>query len=196
MIRTQDEDESIVTEIENVVTDGLPPISCIFCNFVTCIEFDMDNHLWGNHRIELFRLPIRGSLDLRIQTTIDEGKRAASTLHLNTTITKQPQDQIPKEIIKSWSRDKFKPIISAEKFFSNEQTLLLRNHSQSPCYSIINHRSAGKQILYSCDIHPKIKYTNLGGSIHLESIEHHCKYFEQSTHMAEIISRLSQVNVA
>jgi hypothetical protein len=194
MIRTQD-DESVVTEIESVITDGLAPISCIFCNFVTCIEFDMDNHLLGNHRTELLRLPIRGSFDLRIAYAIDEGKRIASTSTLDKTFTKPKQHQVQEvQGIKLWSQlDKtnFKPIITVEIFFSDNQSLPLPYHSfeQSPCYPIIGAKPAENHVLYSCEIHRKIR------NINLESIEHHCKYLEPERHFREITSRLPQTLV-
>jgi hypothetical protein len=75
--------------LKSFIIDGVPPTTCIFCHeFTTSIDFDMDLHLYENHRSELFRLPIgqgskKGlyfSLDSRIEYAIDMGKNLAEPL--------------------------------------------------------------------------------------------------------------------
>jgi|SRR5215831_7413564 len=66
--------------VKSVIIDGIPPSTCIFChNLSTSIDFDMDLHLYENHKTELFRLSIaKGlyfSLDSRIEYTINEGRK-------------------------------------------------------------------------------------------------------------------------
>jgi len=63
-----------------VIIDGIPPSTCIFChNLSTSIVFDMDLHLYENHKTELFRLSIaKGvyfSLDSRIDYAINDGRK-------------------------------------------------------------------------------------------------------------------------
>jgi hypothetical protein len=65
---------------KSVIIDGVPPSICIFYRkFTTSIDFDMDLHLYENHRSDLFRLPIANglyfSLDSRIEYAIHEGKK-------------------------------------------------------------------------------------------------------------------------
>jgi hypothetical protein len=61
--------------------EGVGPVICIFCRFVTCIEFDLDLHLYENHRMELVNLPIgKGSLNFRIEYAIKEGRSASLAL--------------------------------------------------------------------------------------------------------------------
>lgn len=51
-------------------------MACIFCEFLTSIEFDLDLHLYEEHRMELVKLPIgKGNMDTRIRYAIEEGKR-------------------------------------------------------------------------------------------------------------------------
>lgn len=48
---------------------------------MTSIEFDLDLHLYEEHRMELVQLPIgKGNIDFRIQYAIEEGKRVRDTL--------------------------------------------------------------------------------------------------------------------
>ena len=48
---------------------------------MTYVEFDLDLHLYQNHRMDLVKLPIgRGSLDTRINYAIKEGKRIGINL--------------------------------------------------------------------------------------------------------------------
>jgi len=56
------------------ITEGALPIVCIFCGFITSIEFDLDLHLYENHRYILRRLPVKGSVDDRIDYAIMLGK--------------------------------------------------------------------------------------------------------------------------
>ena len=65
-------------EIKPVIIDGVPPSTCIFCSkFTTSIDFDMDLHLYANHRKELYRLPLgKGfSIDSRIGYVIGGGRK-------------------------------------------------------------------------------------------------------------------------
>ena len=96
--------------------------------------------------------------------------------------------------MKSWSKDisprsTFTPIVSVEKFFSEDLLLPLRDHpiEKSPCYPLIDFKAAGKHILYFCSLHPNIE------NINLESIEHHCRYDNAAAHKEEIISRVNKV---
>lgn len=99
------------------------------------------------------------------------------------------------EKMKSWSqldispRSTFTPIVSVEKFFSEDWLLPLRDHpiEKSPCYPLIDFKAAGKHILYFCSLHPNIE------NINLESIEHHCRYDNATAHKEEIISRVNKV---
>lgn len=36
---------------------------CILCGFITSVVFDLDLHLYENHKYLLRKLPIRGSID-------------------------------------------------------------------------------------------------------------------------------------
>jgi hypothetical protein len=56
------------------ITEGAPPIVCIFCGFITSIAFDLDLHLYENHRYILRQLPVRGRIDDRIGYAIMLGK--------------------------------------------------------------------------------------------------------------------------
>jgi hypothetical protein len=69
--------------IKSVIIDGVPPSTCIFCcKFTTSIYFDMDLHLYENHRTELWRLPIgKGfSIDSRIEYAIDKGRNVCEAM--------------------------------------------------------------------------------------------------------------------
>jgi hypothetical protein len=59
-----------------------PLLVCIFCkNFLTDTEFDLDLHLYEDHKPKLIRLPIgKGSLSVRIGYAISEGKRIGEVL--------------------------------------------------------------------------------------------------------------------
>ena len=87
----------------------------------------------------------------------------------------------------------FMPVVSVDEFFRddyNEQYTALLSHSleQSPCYPVINIKPGGKYVLYYCEIcQPEF---GSGTSIHLSSIEHHCKYKDPDKHKIEILSRL------
>ena len=86
---------------------------------------------------------------------------------------------------------------SIEHFFRNKYNLAwnpLPNHrlEQSPCYPIIGSRNRHNNKMlghrnvdwYYCKIHPNVE------SIHLESIEHHCKYKEPDKHERTILEFL------
>jgi hypothetical protein len=77
------------------------------------------------------------------------------------------------------------PVVSIEEFFHDLPDLPytpLPVHSldQSPCYPIIGMKAN----LYFCKLHPEFK------NIHLETIEHHCKYQEPDNHKSEITKLL------
>jgi hypothetical protein len=73
-----------------VIIEGVTSVACIFCRFVTCIEFDLDLHLYCNHKMDLVRLPIgKGSLNFRIKYAIDEGRRIGQALNLLDEESKQ-----------------------------------------------------------------------------------------------------------
>lgn len=55
------------------VIEGIPPIVCVFCGFITSIAFDLDIHLYEYHRYMLRKLPIRGPIDCRIEYAISLG---------------------------------------------------------------------------------------------------------------------------
>jgi hypothetical protein len=55
----------------------------------------------------------------------------------------------------------------------------------SPCYPIIGTHSKYKMLFYYCKIHPDKQ------NVHLEIIEHHCKYKEPDIHKSEILRLLS-----
>jgi hypothetical protein len=58
-------------------------VVCIFCRFTTCIEFDLELHLYESHKMELVKLPVgKGSLDFRIEYAVNEGRRVGAALHL------------------------------------------------------------------------------------------------------------------
>jgi hypothetical protein len=73
-----------------VMIEGVNSVVCIFCRFMTCIEFDLDLHLYYSHRMDLVRLPIgKGSLNFRIKYAIDEGRRIGQALNLFDEESKQ-----------------------------------------------------------------------------------------------------------
>jgi hypothetical protein len=59
-----------------------PLLVCIFCkHYLTDIEFDLDLHLYENHKPKLVKLPIgKGSISFRIAYAICEGKRLGEVL--------------------------------------------------------------------------------------------------------------------
>jgi hypothetical protein len=92
-----------------------------------------------------------------------------------------------------------KKIDTVEEFFrdkSNQNWIPLPDHEiyQSPCYPIIGIKIQswinGKTGIrdtcrwYYCKVHPKVE------NIHLESIEHHCKYSEPETHKTKVLEFL------
>ena len=81
---------------------------------------------------------------------------------------------------------KTKAIVSIEDFFHDEpdspyHPLFEHSLEQSPCYPIINKRGE----FYYCKLHPKVS------SIHLDSIEQHCKYKDPYGHKAELLKHLN-----
>ena len=70
-------------ETHSVIIEGLNPLVCIFCKFITCIEFDLELHLYESHKTELVKLPIgKGPLDFRIEYAVKEGRRVGAVLQL------------------------------------------------------------------------------------------------------------------
>jgi len=80
----------------------------------------------------------------------------------NTTSLLSPLTQTPEPKV----HEAFKPIVSVENFFSDEQSLPLSLHSleQSPCYTIIGSKPAGNHTMYYCEVHPREKRYNFQGS--------------------------------
>jgi len=91
-------------------------------------------------------------------------------------------------------------ILTIENFFYDESTLPWRplpKHrlEQSPCYPVIGRRNSHNNRIgqvsniewYYCKLHPYVE------NIHLESIEHHCKYKEPDKHKARILESLQQL---
>ena len=84
-------------------------------------------------------------------------------------------------------------MVSIEEFFFDDPAITpespwkpLPKHSleQSPCYPIIGTRNKYRVPFYYCKLHPDIE------NIHLESIEHHCKFSNPEFHKAEILKFL------
>lgn len=100
------------------------------------------------------------------------------------------------QLVRTENSFTFMPIVSVEEFFENDPYKpysALRSHSleQSPCYPVIGARPAGRHTLYWCEIcQPEF---GSGTSIHLSSIEHHCKYKDPKRHKSEILGRLGGV---
>ena len=181
-----------VEESTSMMIEGITPIVCIFCKFTTCVEFDMDLHLYQLHRIELLKLSIgKGSFDFRIKYAIDEGRRVGVSAAATATAPKQEPTQV-QALVRAEpgtgvSPTSFNPIMAVKTFF-NISTLPLPNHTleRSPCYPLIMTKAIGKYILYSCKLHPRIE------SIHLGSLEHHIRYTKGDAHESEIIAWMSQ----
>lgn len=78
------------SETKSVIIEGLNPLVCIFCRFTTCIELDLELHLYESHKMELVKIPIgKGSLDFRLEYGINEGRRVGAALHLLDKNSKQ-----------------------------------------------------------------------------------------------------------
>jgi Primase X len=74
------------------IIEGVPPIPCIFCTYMTSIEFDLDIHLYEDHRIELVKLPIgKGNMEYRIKYAIEEGKKIRNAL---SNLTPKARDSL------------------------------------------------------------------------------------------------------
>src|SRR5262245_26107746 len=68
-------------EKRGTIIEGIYPIPCIFCHFMTSIEFDLDLHLYEKHRLELVKLSIgKDNIDFRIVYAIMEGKKISNAL--------------------------------------------------------------------------------------------------------------------
>lgn len=70
---------------------SLPLLVCIFCkHYVTDTEFDLDLHLYENHKPKLVKLPIgKGSLSVRIGYAISEGRRIGKVLKYASNETRE-----------------------------------------------------------------------------------------------------------
>ena len=44
--------------IKSVMIEGVTPSAWIFCKFITCVELDLELHLYENHKMELVKLPV------------------------------------------------------------------------------------------------------------------------------------------
>ena len=58
---------------------------------------------------------------------------------------------------------------------------------KSPCYPIIDIHNKYKVPFYYCKLHPDIE------NIHLESIEHHCKFSDPEYHKSEVLKFLEKI---
>jgi hypothetical protein len=151
--------------------------------------------------------------DYRIKGSINEGKELGRQLDDNSIerldveyskyldLDKKSQASIPAETplqeVRPWSQRakpfSFIPIEKLDEFFRNDHDkpyTALHSHSleQSPSYPIIGAKPAGRYTLFWCEIcKPEF---GTGITIHLSSIEHHCKYKDPDRHKAEILSRL------
>ena len=74
-----------LAEIINVDKNH-PLLVCIFCkHYITDTEFDLDLHLYENHKAKLIKLPIgKGSLSFRIGYAITQGKNIGQILKYAT----------------------------------------------------------------------------------------------------------------
>ncbi|MGC2570727.1 MAG: hypothetical protein WA364_04375 [Candidatus Nitrosopolaris sp.] len=76
---------------KSTIIEGVIPIVCIFCRFITCVEFDLEIHLYESHRMELVKLPIgKGSFDFRIKYAIEEGRRVGQALNKYSSSKERP----------------------------------------------------------------------------------------------------------
>jgi hypothetical protein len=87
-------------------------------------------------------------------------------------------------------------LISIEDFFFDDPRITPENpwkplpkHSlnQSPCYPIIGTHNKYRVPFHYCKLHPNIE------NIHLESIEHHCKFSNLEFHKSEILRLLKKI---
>lgn len=80
-----------LVEIINAVK-GHPLFVCIFCkDYITDSEFDLDLHLYENHKPRLIKLPVsKRSLNYRIGYAINQGKKLGEVLkHTNSESRKK-----------------------------------------------------------------------------------------------------------
>ena len=193
----------------------LEPICCKYCahhtDFITYIQFDLELHLYETHNIRS---------DLTMKDALDSGKRLGATsdkdsiekldLEYSKYLEKQKTSIDRKSIpatayegnimegVRPWSqrtKNSFMSVVSVDEFFKDDPDTQYstRNHSleQSPCYPIIGAKSAGRNILYYCEIcQPEFANDSVVASIHLSSIEHHIKFKDPDRHRAEILARL------
>jgi hypothetical protein len=95
LLKNSDE-EGVSVEISGVYVEGVPLIGCIFCRgFVTCCEFDLENHLYLEHKNfdELLGLG-RGPIEQKIQEAINQGRAlqlSSSSFTKVKTQTKAPE---------------------------------------------------------------------------------------------------------
>jgi DNA replicative helicase MCM subunit Mcm2 (Cdc46/Mcm family) len=77
-IQRREQDRTTIIPIKPVMIEGVDPVACIFCDFVTCIELDLRIHLQENHRMGLVELPIgKGPMPFRIEYAVNEGRQKA-----------------------------------------------------------------------------------------------------------------------
>jgi hypothetical protein len=96
------------------------------------------------------------------------------------------------QLVRTKNSFTFMPVVSVDEFFKDDHDKpysALRSHSleQSPCYPIIGAKSAGRHIMYYCEVcHPEFANDSAVANINLSCIEHHCKYKDPDRHKAEI----------
>ena len=72
-----------ITPIKEVIIEGIAPIYCVFCNnFRTSIQFDLEMHLYENHKMKLVKLPIgKGNIQHRIDCAVEECKKRIVSIY-------------------------------------------------------------------------------------------------------------------
>jgi hypothetical protein len=55
------------------IIQAVPPTVCIFCGYATSILFDLDLHLYEDHKEMLWRLQTDGTIDDRIAYAMGRG---------------------------------------------------------------------------------------------------------------------------
>jgi len=175
----------------------LKPIVFIFCEkFVTYIEFDLVLHLHEIHKLRRGYLdtpptpytPSRSWLsDSRTRKAITYGEVLGHNLDEDSL---KELDQKYHQYQRNASQEMQEPIPT--KVYDHDKPYsALKNHTleQSPCLPIISVRG----IMYYCEIcHPEHANDSAVASIHLSSVEHHCRYRDPEKHRAEILTRLGE----
>jgi hypothetical protein len=123
-----------------VIIEGVPPIPCIFCEYMTSIQFDLDLHLYEVHRKELIRLPIgKGNMDTRIAHAIEQGKKIRDAL---SNVTPKARDSLG-----IYSYDRINIIAPPSSSQVNEGLDFILNHLDEPLFPrTIMTKELGRQI--------------------------------------------------